>query len=171
MKTSIILFFIFLSALISGCSIHHPQTAEEFRLGVPTAFLGGVETFEVDRSYKDIGKTFQKKAPQCLGVTIESVSQSSTSYSRVVTTYKPTVIITDKRTELHLQQNFDSGVMTVSQVPPGGYYLFVVDATPIGKNKSKVDIYGPTMGYDTVIKAFKGWATGKNLGCPDLTKG
>ncbi|HEY9051409.1 MAG TPA: hypothetical protein VIQ03_07685, partial [Gammaproteobacteria bacterium] len=68
MKT-IILFFILTSVLISGCSLHHPQTAEEFRLGVPTAFLGGVETFEVERSYKDIGKTFQKKAPQCLGVT------------------------------------------------------------------------------------------------------
>ncbi|HEY9052168.1 MAG TPA: hypothetical protein VIQ03_11525, partial [Gammaproteobacteria bacterium] len=102
--------------------------------------------------------------------TIETVSQSSTSYSRIVTRYNPTVTITDKRAELHLQQNYESGVMTVSKVPPGGYYLFVVDATPIGKNKSKVDIYGPTMGYDTVIKAFKGWATGKNLGCPDLTK-
>ena len=169
MKT-IILFFILTSVLISGCSLHHPQTAEEFRLGVPTAFLVGVETFEVERSYKDIGKTFQKKAPQCLGVTIETVSQSSTSYSRIVTRYNPTVTITDKRAELHLQQNYESGVMTVSKVPPGGYYLFVVDATPIGKNKSKVDIYGPTMGYDTVIKAFKGWATGKNLGCPDLTK-
>lgn len=170
MRFSPTLLFIPIILFFNGCSIHHPQTAEEFRLGVPTAFLGGVETFEVDRSYKDIGKTFQKKAPQCLGVTIESVSQSSTSYSRIVTTYNPSVQITDKRAELHLQQEYKSGVMTVSKVPPGGYYIFVVDATPIGKNKSKVDIYGPTMGYDTLIRAFKGWATGKNMGCPDLTQ-
>ena len=143
MRIFSILFCAASAIFIHGCSIHHPQTAEEFRVGVPTAFLGGVETLEVDRPYKDIGKTFQKKAPQCLGVTIESVSQSSTSYSRVVTTYNPTVTITDKRAELHLQQKFESGIMTVSKVPPGGYYLFVVDATPISKIKARLIFMGP----------------------------
>lgn len=154
----------------SACSIHHPQSAEEFRKVIPTAFMGGVETFEVNRSFKEVGATFQKKAPQCLNIKTESVTQSSTSYHRVVTAYKPSVFISANKAELHLQQHHESGVMNVSEEPKGGYYLFVVDATPAGKNKSKVDIYGPTMGYDTLITAFKNWAAGTNLGCPDLTR-
>jgi hypothetical protein len=31
-------------------------------------------------------------------------------------------------------------------------------------------MYRPSMGYDVMIKAIKGWATGKNRGCPDMTK-
>ena len=54
--------------------------------------------------------------------------------------------------------------------PPAGHYLLVLDATPIGKNKSKIDFYGPKMGFDTMITAVKNWTKGKNLGCPDLTK-
>jgi hypothetical protein len=155
---------------LSACSIHHPQSAEEFRQVIPTAFMGGVESFEVDRSFKDIGATFQKKAPQCLNIKIESVTQSNTSYHRVVTAYNPSVRISADKAEMILQQHHESGVIAVSEVPKGGYYLFVVDAIPLAKNKSKVDIYGPTMGYDTLIKAIKGWATGTNLGCPDLTR-
>ena len=163
------LIFIMLSYL-SACSIHHPQSAEEFRQAVPTAFMAGVETFEANRSFKEVSATFQKKAPQCLNIKTESVTQSSTSYHRVVTAYKPSVFISANKAELHLQQHHESGVTSVSEEPKGGYYLFVVDITPVGKSKSKIDIYGPTMGYDTLIKAFKHWADGTNMGCPDLTR-
>jgi hypothetical protein len=31
-------------------------------------------------------------------------------------------------------------------------------------------MFAPSMGHDVLISAIKGWATGKNVGCPDLTK-
>jgi hypothetical protein len=155
---------------LSGCVGHMPQTADEFRKELPGAFLGEVEKFEVARSHTDIGKTFQKMAPKCLDVRIKSTSQTSTSYQVIVTKWNPTVKVSKQRAELHIQQLHEQGVMNVYKVPPGGYYMMVVDATPVSKNKSQVTMYRSSVGNETLIKAIKGWAGGKNLGCPDLTK-
>lgn len=155
---------------LSGCATHHPQTAEEFRQVAPDAFLGKKETFMVNRSYKDVARTFQKKAPQCLNVRIKTVSQTTTSYQVLVTRYKPTVKVTNKRAELHVQQHHETGVINVTKEPEGGYYLMVTDAYPISKNKTKIVMYRPSMGYDIMVTAIKGWASGKNKGCPDMTK-
>ena len=154
----------------TGCATHHPQTAEEFRQAAPTAFLGKKETFEVDRSFKDVARTFQKKAPQCLNVRVKTTSQTTTSYQVIVTHYMPTVLVSNQRAELHIQQHHESGVMNVTKEPEGGYYLVVTDAYPVSKNKTKIVMYRPSMGYDVMIKAIKGWASGTNTGCPDMTK-
>jgi len=154
---------------LAGC-VSHPQTAEEFRVAVPGAFMGKVETFEVDRSFSTISNTMKRKAPECLDVTIKTTSQTTTSYQVIVTNYNPTVIVTDQRAELHLQQVHEQGVINVSKVPENGYYMLVMDATPISSNKTRIDMYRPSMGFDVLIKALKGWATGDNVGCPDLTK-
>ena len=37
-------------------------------------------------------------------------------------------------------------------------------------NIVRMQLYGPSMGYDVVYRAIRGWASGDNLGCPDLTK-
>lgn len=156
--------------VMSGCATHHPQNADEFRQAAPGAFLGKKETFVVNRAYKDVARTFKKKAPQCLNVRIKTVSQTTTSYQVIVTKYKPTVVVSKQRTELHIQQHHESGVINVTKEPEGGYYLVVTDAYPMSKNKTKIVMYRPSMGYDVMIKAIKGWATGKNKGCPDMTK-
>ena len=170
MKHHFIFTCVLFSILISGCVTHHPQTAEEFRQAVPGAFLGKVETFEVNRPFRDVAKTFQKMAPQCLNVTVKTTSQTHMSYQVIVTTYKPTVLVSANKAELHVQQHHEKGVLNVTKEPEGGYYLFVADASPINENRTKVDFYRPSMGHDVLIRAAKGWATGRNVGCPDFTK-
>jgi hypothetical protein len=154
---------------LSGC-ISHPQTAEEFRKAVPGAFSAKVETFEVDRPFSQVASTFQKMGPTCLSKTIKTTSQTNMSYQVIVTTYKPTVLVTEKKAELHVQQHHEQGVVTVSKEPEGGYYLLVADARPINKNRTRVDLYRPSMGFSVLTQAVKNWATGENVGCPDLTK-
>src|SRR3989304_6077277 len=110
-----------------GC-ISHPQTAEEFRKAVPGALSAKVETFEVDRSFSQVANTFQKMGPNCLSKTIKTTSQTNMSYQVIVTTYKPTVVVTGKKAELHVQFHHDQGVVNVSKEPVGGYYLLVADA-------------------------------------------
>ena len=78
-------------------------------------------------------------------------------------------MVTKKRAELHLQEKME-GSIKVHKEPKGGYYSLVVDATPLGKKKTRLDIYGPSIGKKTMIKAIKGWASGTVKGCPDLTK-
>jgi hypothetical protein len=60
--------------------------------------------------------------------------------------------------------------MRVTKEPEGGYYLIVADAYPLNGEKSRLQIIGPSMGYDVIYRSILGWATGNDLGCPDLTK-
>lgn len=159
-----------LIAILPACAIKHPQTAEEFRKAAPTAFMAKVESFTVDRPFKEVAKTFKEKAPKCLNVRVKTTSRTSTSYQVIVTKFKPTVIVNKKRAELHVQQLHEQGVMNVSKVPDGGYYLMIADAYPLANNKTMIEMFRPSMGFDVMVTAIKGWATGKVKGCPDLTK-
>ena len=154
---------------IPGC-ISHPQTPEEFRKAVPGAFSAKVETFEVDRPFSQVADTFQKMGPDCLSKTIKTTSQTTTSYQVIVTTYKPTVLVVGKKAELHVQQHHEQGVINVSKEPAGGYYLLVADTQPVTPTKTRIDLYRPSMSHSVLIQAVKNWATGENVGCPDLTK-
>jgi hypothetical protein len=156
--------------ILSGCAIKHPQTADEFRKAAPGASFGSKQSFEVNRSIARVSATFQKMAPQCLHKRVKSVSSGYMYHQVIVTDYNPTVIVGNNHTELDLQQDHIQGVMNVSKKPKGGYYLMVIDAIAINKNKTRIDMYAPSMGYNHVIEAIKGWATGQNIGCPDLTK-
>ena len=155
---------------LSACSIKHPQTAAEFRQAAPGAFMAKMESYEVNRPFKKVASTFKKQAPKCLSARIRSESRTNMSYQVIVTKYNPTVIVKKNKAELHLQQLHEKGVMNISKVPEKGYFLMVVDATPISKNKTKIDYYGPSSGFDTITRAIRNWATGKNMGCPDLTR-
>ena len=170
MKRQVILTVILFPLIFSGCVTSHPQTAEEFRIAVPGAFMAKVETFEVDRPFSKVAATFKKMGPECLNITVETVSRSQTSFQRIVTVYKPTVLVTAERAELHVQQHHAKGVMAVTQEPEGGYYLLVADAYPLDKNRTRIDLYRPSAGFGVLIKAIKGWATGEEVGCPDMTK-
>jgi hypothetical protein len=172
MKSAAALTSILVTVFLSGCAVMsgHPQTAEEFRKAVPGAYLGKVESFEVNRPFRDVAGTFQKKAPECLHMTIKTTSQTNMSYQVIVTTYNPTVLVSADKAELHLQQHHEAGVLNVTKEPEGGYYLLVADAVPVDRNTTRVDLYRPSVGFDVLIKGIKGWASGDIQGCPDLTK-
>ncbi len=80
------------------------------------------------------------------------------------------MLVTEKKAELHVQQHHERGVINVSKEPDGGYYLLVADASPINKTKTRIELYRPSLGHGVLIQAVKNWATGENVGCPDLTK-
>ncbi|MDH3388805.1 MAG: hypothetical protein OEN02_12965, partial [Gammaproteobacteria bacterium] len=117
-----VITLLFIS-IATGCAISHPQSASEFRQGVPGAFLAKVEKYEVSQPFEQVASRFEKMAPRCLDKTIRTTSQTTTSYQVIVTDYNPTVIVHKDRAELHIQQDHLQGVMNVSEVPAGGYYL------------------------------------------------
>jgi hypothetical protein len=159
-----------LCVLLAACAQNYPQNAQEFRQALPGAFMGKVQTFEAKRPLREVAKTFQARAPECLNVSVRTVSQSSTSYQNILAVYKATVVNNAQKAELHLQRDYKSGVLVPGKVPPGGLYMLVADATAVDAKRTRIDIYGPSMGADVVIRAINGWASGENLGCPDMTK-
>jgi hypothetical protein len=158
------------TVVLAACAVQHPQTAEEFRQFVPTSSFAKIETFEANRPFREVARTFQAKAPECLGVAVRSVERSSTSNINILTTYKPTVLVSEKRAELHVQRSYKGNVIVPGKVPEGGDYFVVADATPLDRNRTRIDIYAPKMGSTTIVRAITGWATGENVGCPDMTK-
>ncbi|MDH4325175.1 MAG: hypothetical protein OEW90_13645 [Betaproteobacteria bacterium] len=156
--------------LTAGCASPMPQTADEFRQMAPGAFMVQVQSFEVKRTVREVGESFRRRAPECLSVTIRTTSSAPGSYQVIETRYKPTVVASADRAELHLQQKHLKGVLAVRKEPEDGHYLFVIDATPAGRGVAKVQIIGPSRGYDVVVKAIKAWADGSSAGCPDMTK-
>ena len=155
---------------LAGC-VDFPQNAQQFREQVPGATFGQKQTFEAKRPLREVAKTFQAKAPECLNVSVRTISQTSTSYQNILTTYKPTVLVSAQKAELHVQRHYQGGgVIIPGKEPEGGLYMLVADATPIDRSRTRIDIYAPTHGADTMIRAVTGWATGENVGCPDLTK-
>jgi len=158
------------AALAAGCAVQYPQNAQEFRQQIPGAFMGQVKSFEAKRPFRDVARTFQTKAPECLNVAVRMVEHGHGSASNVLTTYKPTVLMSDGKAELHVQRTMKGNIIVPGKVPEGGMYFLVADVTPIDKGRTKVDIYGPSRGADALTKAVTAWATGENLGCPDMTK-
>lgn len=159
------------AASIAGCAVQQPQNAEDFRKAVGGgAMMTKTETYEVNRPLRDVAATFQRRAPECLTVTVRTVSQTTGSYQNIVTEYKPTVLVGGERAELHVQQLHKTGVLYPSKPPAGGVYIFVADAHPAGAKRTRIQIYGPSRGYDVLHRAVRGWATGDNLGCPDMTR-
>jgi hypothetical protein len=156
---------------LAGCAVNFPQSAQEFREQVPGAAFGQKQTLEAKRSFREVARTFQAKAPECLSVSVRTVSQTATSYQNILATYKPTVRIGAQKAEIHVQRHYQGGgVIIPGKEPEGGLYVLVADATPIDRNRTRVDIYAPTRGADAMIRAITGWATGENVGCPDMTK-
>jgi hypothetical protein len=155
--------------LLSACG-GMPQNAEEFRKAVPGAFMTRVDSYEVDRPLREVSAAFQRRAPECLNMAVRTVSQSTTSYQNILTEYRSTVVAGGERAELHLQQLHKTGVIYPSKPPEGGAYVIVADAHPLSGSRTRMTLYGPSMGYDVVYRAIRGWASGDSSGCPDLTK-
>ena len=168
MKTAFAALVAALAA--AGCAGKMPQTADEFRQMAPGAFMVQVQSFEVNRPVREVGETFRRRGPGCLNITIRTTSSAPGSYQVIETAYKATVVAGASKAELHLQQKHLKGVVAVYQEPEDGHYLFVVDALPAGARATKVQIIGPSRGYDVLVRAFKAWADGSSTGCPDMTK-
>ena len=159
-----------LALCLAAACAQMPQTAEEFRKAVPGAMMAKTDRYEVNRPLREVAATFRRKAPECLNMTVRTVSRTSTSYQNILTQYTATVIVSGERAELHVQQEHKTGVIYPSKPPAGGPYILVADALAQPGGRTVVQFYGPSRGYDVLYRAIQGWASGANLGCPDLTK-
>ena len=155
-----------------GCGSSMPKNAEEFRqLTAERArvigWMPGVlptETFEVERPFREVSSTLQKKANECLKVAI----QWATNRASGVDTYKPTFVAGPNRAELHVQLR--RGAVIEVGAPPDGAYRVVLDAAPVAAKRTRIEIYTWSTDDGLLLRAMRGWVKGDNLGCPDLTK-
>jgi hypothetical protein len=161
------------SLLLAGCaSLFPPQSAEEFRRTASRALLPHTGTLEVARPLGEVAAAFEKKAPECLDLTATATIITITNYQEIiqtfVTTYKPKVVASPERVELHVQWR-TKGEINLSRAPDGGAYRLVADAYPVDTGHTRLQWFSPTAAQDFLVLAVQGWATGQNMGCPDFT--
>jgi len=165
------------TALVLGGCGGMPKNAEEFRqFSLERARVVGwmpglvpKETFEVERPFRDVSSTLQKKADECLKVAIKwTVTNSYGNTRSGVDTFKPTFIAGPNKAELHVQLK-RSAVIEVG-APPDGSYRVVLDATPLAAKRTRIEMYAMSIDDKLVRQTLRGWAQGTNLGCPDLAK-
>lgn len=160
------LALVLVTAFFAGCGTV-PMTPGEYRQAAKAGQSFSIyETFEVTRPVAQVGRTFRQKAKECLSFAVGSTKRpiigvgSITHYYGLVT---PTVRTSDRRAELHVQIRYEN---TVGNIPKNGAYYLVADAYPTAKGATRVDVYRWTK-METVGVAIKGWASGRNMGCPD----
>ena len=155
--------------LLGGCATQ--QNAEEFRRAASAALLPRTGTIEVDRPLQDVAAAFGKKAPECLAGTVTATTITITDFQEIirtyVTTYKPTVLVTPDRVELHVQWR-TRGEIHVSPLPEGGAYRLVADAYAVDGGRTRLQWFDVTSARDFLLDAVKGWATGQSTQCPDF---
>lgn len=168
-----LLWAVLLPAMLSAC-VAVPLTPAEHR----DAGRSGKkiliaqytsESFEVRRPFADVARNFERKASECLKGSMASVTRPNIGFGQTTNVYgqlKPTVLISPQKAELHFQAKFKG---EVGKTPEDGAYFVVADASPVAKDRTKVDIYWITTA-DLVAKAIKGWASGESQACPDMTK-
>jgi hypothetical protein len=133
-------FALLLVVFLYGCASRPPQSAEELRQAVS---MSRAQRFEVPRSHREVAAGLQRQVQKCLDARL----------------FKPVMVVSSRKAELHLQRQ-DAG---------DGYYVLVADAWPVRRGRSAVQLYASS-GYDALAAALKAWASGRNAGCPDLSK-
>ena len=163
---------IITALLMSGC-ITMPRSAD---LMVKSAKSGDLftnkEIFEVSRSHSTVAKVLKKQANKCLSRDVSKTEPTPGNrlVSRtMVMGYTPEVSVSKKHTRVTVQEKTKSGAKDVGGPPPKGWYMMVVDAYPVSKKKTRIEVYYNTKSpFPAILAATKHWAAGTNMGCPDF---
>jgi len=127
------------------------------------------DSFEVKRPLAEVARTFQRKAPECLSFSMATTTRPQIGFGSTTNVWgktKQAVLVSPSKAELYFQAKIKG---QVGKEPEDGVYYMVADASPVGKDRTKVDMYWITR-VDLLAQAIRGWASGENLGCPDPTK-
>ena len=172
MKNSRIAASALLLSLLGGCAaLNFPQDATEFRSRMPSH---AVETIEIKRPFQAVADTLKKKVPECLNTSVVSEERTINGPYRSMQTFtrvfKPTLNITGDKLEMYVQLNvLPRPKINPQNIPPDGYHLALYDVSAVGKDATRLTIYGAYSQREIFNRTVKNWVTGTNMACPDLT--
>lgn len=171
--------------MLAGCAVDWPQNAGEFRERAKNGpHKDLAESIEVSRSLADVAATLRKQSAGCLNMKVKLKVMMSNVNGRGgytgggivreagVATYKSTFTSRGNHAEVDVQRKVEgTKEIEVGQVPEGGAYRLVVDATALSANRTRLDIYRMFYNNHTdeaMRDAFVHWAKDDSLGCPVL---
>jgi hypothetical protein len=156
------IFAVLATAVLSGCSMHYPQTREEFREGVVSSDsrFKFVDTYVAKRRLENVEQCFNQD------VTTTRTHGGMTTMNQT-DEWRTTVKVIDRnRAEVTTQQTMKGAIVPV-KVPPGGFYVTAVDIERMTPSTTKLSYYGSTSsGSKERWDLMKQWSDGKPTPCP-----
>lgn len=150
-------------------AIQVPQTRQEFVNAVAAgAGATAMETFVVERSIDEVYGLLSKKSSTCLDVQVRRSGFVGNQMEVSSSDYNPTLRrVGRNKAEFALQVIHRPRGLGHSP-PPGGLYVMAADLRPLGRNRTEIILYRPTIGFKSITKSFKQWAGGEDADCPKL---
>ena len=164
------IFVALATAVLSGCSMHYPQTREEFRQGVVASDSGHkfIDAYVTKRRFDDVVRSLKQNVEQCFdqNVTTRRTQGGMTTMNQT-DEWRTTVKVIDKnRAEVTTQMKMKGAIVPV-KVPPGGFYVTAVDIERLTPSTTKLSYYGSTSsGSKERWDLVKLWSDGKPTPCP-----
>lgn len=154
--------------VLTAC-VTPPQTPEEVRQGVERgAALTQKQEYEIKRPFERVFKDVKAHADRCLNVTV--TGSTPTPYGPM----QESVRYRSRSNKL----NGTKGVTLLQQdaratgkMPEEGYFVMVNDVDRVAARRTRLTMYGPSIGYDNVFEAIHDWARGRKRECPRFPMG
>ncbi|MCK5237569.1 MAG: hypothetical protein KAR06_11395 [Deltaproteobacteria bacterium] len=149
--------------ILAGC-VTPPQTTQELREGIQGgARLTTMKEITVNRSFNSTYNSIKKNADMCFNLTVTSTTPGRYGPMTSITTWRSSSRKTGKGTaEMVIQLD----ARATGEMPPGGYFSLLVDTESLSSKKTKVTIYGASIGWGDVFESIFAWAEGKKQECP-----
>jgi hypothetical protein len=161
MKTGTIL--IVAAFLMAGC-VTPPQTSQELREGVIAGrMMTKRDHKDVNRPVSEVFQDVKKNADKCFNVRVTGSTPGTYGPQTQSTIYHSRSRMTGKaKGEMVMQMEARAS----GKMPEGGYFVLVADMEGSSANKTRVTVYGSSVGYGDVFEAIFDWANGKDRACP-----
>ncbi len=164
------LFVAFAAAVLSGCSMHYPQTREEFRQGIVSSdsSFKFVDTYVAKRRFEDVVRSLKQNVEACFDQDVTTTrTQGGMTTMNQTDEWRTTVqVINRNRAEVTTQMKM-KGAMVPAKVPPGGFYVTAIDIERLTPSTTKLSYYGSTSsGSKERWDLVKQWSDGKPTPCP-----
>jgi hypothetical protein len=161
MKTGAIL--IVAAFLMVGC-VTPPQTSRELREGVMAGrMMTKMDHKDVNRPVSEVFQDVKKNADKCFNVRVTGSTPGTYGPQTQSSTYRSRSRMTGKtKGEMVMQMEARAS----GKMPEGGYFVLLADMEETSANKTRVTVYGSSVGYGDVFQAIFEWAQGKDRACP-----
>lgn len=164
MKLKTMMFLLLVTGLPLGC-VTPPQTPGELREGIKRGgMMTKMDHKDVNRPVNAVFQDVKKYADKCFNVRVTGSTPGTYGPVTQSTTYRSRSTMTNKTAgEMVMQMDARAS----GKMPEGGYFVLLTDMEGISSNKTRVTVYGPSVGYGNVFEAIFDWSGGKERACPN----
>jgi hypothetical protein len=149
--------------LLFGC-VTPPQTPQDLREGVKAGrMMTKMEHKDVNRPVSEVFQDVKKNADRCFNVRVTDSTPGTYGPQTQSSVYRSRSRMTgNTKGEMVMQMEARAS----GKMPEGGYFVLLADMEGTSASKTRVTVYGSSVGYGDVFEAIFEWANGKDRACP-----